>query len=292
MPNFLITGATGNVGQQLVRFLIGSGHSLELKLAVQDIPRARKSFAQFPDLQFCDFDFEDSSTFEKAFQDIETLFLLRPPHISQVEKVFRPLLDAVKKHGIQQVVFLSVQGAESSSVIPHHKIEKLILELGFDYIFVRPGYFMQNLTTALLPEINQNHSITLPAGDAKFNWIDVKDIAEASSQLMLHFDQYKNKAYTITGTENLSFQEVATQMAEVLGKPITYRSINPILFFFKKKKEGLSSGFALVMTLLHFIPRLQPEPIIHPDYKTIAGKEPIQLRHFLQKNRDTFLDKS
>jgi hypothetical protein len=38
---------------------------------------------------------------------------------------------------------------------------------------------MQNLTTALLPEIKKHQSITLPSGKGVFNWIDVKNIAEA-----------------------------------------------------------------------------------------------------------------
>jgi len=96
------------------------------------------------------FDFEDASTFKSACTDIDIVFLLRPPHISNKRKYFRPLFDAMNERGVKKVVFLSVQGAETSDIIPHRKTEKMILAYGFEYFFSRPGYFMQNLTTTVL----------------------------------------------------------------------------------------------------------------------------------------------
>jgi hypothetical protein len=52
------------------------------------------------------------------------------------------------------------------------------------------SYFMQNLTTTLLPEIVKQKRITLPSGKAKFNWIDVKNIGEATAHLILNFAKY------------------------------------------------------------------------------------------------------
>lgn len=37
------------------------------------------------------------------------------------------------------------------SLIPHHKIEKRILQHGLRYIFIRPAYFMQNLFPSPFP---------------------------------------------------------------------------------------------------------------------------------------------
>lgn len=234
------------------------------------------------------FDFENPQTFDLAFRDVEILFLLRPPHISQVEKVFRPLLESAKNHGIHKVVFLSVQGVEQSSIIPHHKIEELIRELQFDYIFVRPAYFMQNLTTALLKEIQIERSITLPSGDAKFNWVDTKNIGEATALLIHSFEKYENQAFVITGSANLSFTEVCELMTEIIGEKIKFKSINPVSFFFKKKREGISMAFALVMTLLHFIPRFQSEPEIYDDFERITGRKSNTLKLFLIREKKQF----
>ncbi|MGM0376202.1 MAG: NAD(P)H-binding protein, partial [Bacteroidota bacterium] len=147
MKTILITGATGNVGFEVVRFLSGMSTDNKIVAGVRNIEKAKGDFKDYPDLGFVYFDFENPETFESALTGIDRVFLLRPPHISNVEKYFRPLISHIRNIGIREVLFLSVQGAEKSKVIPHNKIERLIMEDGPDYIFLRPGYFMQNLTT-------------------------------------------------------------------------------------------------------------------------------------------------
>jgi len=286
MKRILVTGATGNIGLEVVHFLSGLNSDSEILAAVRNVEKAKETFNKYPNLLFRQFDFENESTYAVAFKQIDILFLLRPPHISDVEKVFRPLLNSAKENGIYKVVFLSVQGAEKSKVIPHNKIERLIQEIHFEYIFVRPSYFMQNLTTTLLPEILTKSSITLPSGKAKFNWIDVNNIGEATANLTLNFDRYQNQAFELTGTENKNFNEVTLLMSNILGTKIKFIGINPVSFYFRKTKEGVQSGFAFVMTILHFLPRLQAEPEISDNYQKLTGKAPTTLQEFIKREKE------
>lgn len=286
MKQILITGATGNIGREVIHYLTELGKESTIIAAVRDIEDAKRCFSAYPKLRYRKFDFEDASSFNSSFRGVDTLFLLRPPHIAQVEKYFRPLLKAAQENKVREIVFLSVQGAEKSKVIPHNKIEGLVQSFGFDYIFVRPSYFMQNLTTSLLPEIQNNRTITLPSGQAKFNWVDVKDIGEATARLIASFDTYRNNSFEITGTENKSFKEVADLMSEVTGLRIEYKSINPISFYFRKRKEGLKSDFAIVMTILHFLPRIQKVPELSDSYKSLTGKKPTLLKEFIEREKE------
>lgn len=288
MQKMLITGATGNIGLEVIHYLQALNPENRIIAAVRNAEKAKKKFPQAAKLDFRLFDFEDPETYATAFNQVDLLFLLRPPHLADVERYFRPLLVSAKENGVEQVVFLSVQGAEKSKVIPHNKIERLIQELGFDYIFVRPSYFMQNLSTTLLPEIVNHKSITLPSAQAKFNWIDVKNIGEATARLILDFEKYQNQSYEITGSENKDFAEVTTLMTKAIGEKISYKSVNPINFYFKKRKEGLASGFAVVMTMLHFLPRLQSEPEISKNYQQLTGKHPTTLAEFMEREKETF----
>ncbi|SMO87786.1 Uncharacterized conserved protein YbjT, contains NAD(P)-binding and DUF2867 domains [Saccharicrinis carchari] len=289
MKRILITGATGNIGTEVIHHLHTIDNDTEIIAAARNMKGVKKTFSNYPNLSYAWFNFEDEKSFRLAFKNIDLIFLLRPPHISQVEQYFRPLLQAAKENGITKVIFLSVQGVETSKMIPHHKVEALIKQMGFSYIFVRPSYFMQNLTTTLLPEILFNNTITLPAGKAKFNWIDVKNIGEATAILIHSFDNYKNRAYEITGTENKSFIEVTDLMSEITGTKFHFKSINPVRFYFKKKKEGLPKGFALVMTLLHFLPQLQKEPKISDDYSNLTGRKTTTLKEFIIREKDKCL---
>ncbi|WP_420582566.1 NmrA family NAD(P)-binding protein [Reichenbachiella sp.] len=288
MKKILITGATGNIGSEVIRYLGALTTDAEIIAGVRDIERASLKLDQLPNLTFRVFDMEDANSFKSGFQEIDILFLLRPPHISDVDKYFKPLLASAKTSGIQRIVFLSVQGAERSKVIPHNKIERLIRDFGFAYIMVRPSYFMQNLTTTLRPEILESRTITLPSANAKFNWIDVQNIGEAVAHFIQSFDQYINKSYEITGLENKGFPEVVDLMNDVLDIDLKFNSLNPISFYFKKKKEGISSGFALVMTLLHFLPRVQSEPNVSNTYQELTGKTPTSIKAFIEREKDKF----
>jgi uncharacterized protein YbjT (DUF2867 family) len=116
----LITGATGNVGFEIIRFLYRINLRSNIFAGVRNLSKAKLIFTDFKELRFAQFDIEDAQTFETSLNGIDTVFLLRPPHISDVEKYIRPLLLKIKEKGIKQILFLSVQGAEKSGFIPHN----------------------------------------------------------------------------------------------------------------------------------------------------------------------------
>jgi uncharacterized protein YbjT (DUF2867 family) len=288
MSVILITGATGNVGFEVIRHLTKIDTSNEIIAGVRNIEKAKNIFKEFPKLNYIPFDFEDFNTFENALTGIDKIFLLRPPHISDVDKYFKPLISTIRKTNVKEIVFLSVQGAEKSKVIPHNKIERLIIEAGLDYIFIRPSYFMQNLTTTLINDIKTKREIILPSGQAKFNWIDIENIGEAGAILLEKFGDYKNRAFEITGLENESFANVTLLINKAIENPIRFRNVNPFRFFRIKKREGMEKGMIIVMILLHFLPRFQKEPRISDFYERLTRKMPTDLKTFIEREKKQF----
>jgi len=230
MSNILITGATGNVGIEVVRFLSTIDDSNKIIAGVRNIEKAKNVFKDYQKLDYVHFDFEDFETFDNALDGIDRIFLLRPPHISNIDKYFKPLISSIRKNKIEEIVFLSVQGAGKSKVMPHNKIERLINESGLDFIFLRPAYFMQNLTTALIGDIKTKREIILPSGKAKFNWIDIENIGEVGAILLDKFGEYKNQSFEITGLENENFGKVTELINNAIDNPIKYRNVNPLKF--------------------------------------------------------------
>src|SRR5512145_2984573 len=103
MGKVLITGATGNIGSALIRFLYKNNTSDSIIAGVRNISKAKEAFRDYPGLEYIDFDFESPETFDTALTGIDRVFLLRPPHISDVEKYFRPLISSIRKHGINEI---------------------------------------------------------------------------------------------------------------------------------------------------------------------------------------------
>ncbi len=288
MKRIFITGATGNVGYEVIRFLCQLDTSIEIIAGVRHEAKARELFHDFPSLGYRIFDFEKADTFPAAFQDVDILFLLRPPHLAQVEKYFRPLLTEAQNAGIERIVFLSVQGAERSRIIPHNQIEKLIQTIDFQYIFLRPSYFMQNLTTTLLDDIRRHRCIVLPAGKALFNWIDVQNIGEVAARLIEDFDTYRNRAIELTGAENANFATVVDLLNAHTQPPVRFFNVNLVRFYWLKRQSGMPQGLILVMIMLHFLPRWQKPPLVSDFYKKLTGKEPTTLSEFLRREKAWF----
>lgn len=231
------------------------------------------------------FDFTNSDTFTAAFQHIDVLFLLRPPQISNVNKYFVPLIEIAKQSSIKHIVFLSVQGVEKSKIIPHHKIEKLIVDSKIPYTFLRPAYFMQNFTTTLHSDLVRNNSIYLPAGNAKFTVIDVTDIGAVAAIILSKPQNYRNKNFELTNNETLSFAEMATKISTGIGKNISFVSPNLLQFFLTKRKENMPTMLILVMIMLHYFPRFQKTPKTTEWVKIITGQDPMTFDDFVAKNK-------
>ncbi|MFZ5814943.1 MAG: SDR family oxidoreductase, partial [Bacillota bacterium] len=139
----LVTGAPGNVGSSVVTNLVAAGRSV--RVAAWDLAVARKTFGT--SVEYVRFDFEDPGTYPAALDGVRRIFLVRPPHLAQVERQINPFVHAARAAGVEHLVLLSVMGADRMPFLPHAKIEKAILAAGLDYTFLRPAFFFQNLST-------------------------------------------------------------------------------------------------------------------------------------------------
>ncbi len=283
--NIFITGATGVVGRELVPAIMSFAGNFKVTLGVRNVEKAKEQFAAYSTLDFRYFDIQNASSFDDALFGMDTIFLLRPPSITNIKRFFTPLMESIVSVGIKEIVFLSVQGAEKSSVIPHHRIEKRIEDSGIPYVFLRPSYFMQNLTTTLAKDIRINQEIFLPAGHGIFNWVDVKDVAQATAIILLNFHQYKNQALELTGDENLTFYEAAKILSNVLGRTILFPNPNVFAFYDRQQKQGMAPAKIMVMVLLHSLARFRNVPNITNHIHEITGTPPTRLTAFCEREK-------
>ncbi len=284
MKRVLITGATGNVGMAVIKALFKMSHPLQIVAGVRDMSTDKAKLSAY-EIGFVPFDFMDITTYKSALGGCDMLFLLRPPQISDTEKYFKPLIEIAKETGINHIVFISVQGVEKSTIIPHYKIEKLIVDSKIPYTFLRPAYFMQNFLGSLHNDLVTKKTIFLPAGNARFTLIDVRDVGEVAATILVNPTKYLNKSYELTANEALNFSEMAEQLSKGLGTPITYQSPNLLKFYWQKRKEKMPFAFILVMIMLHYLPRFQKTPPNTEGVKNILQREPITFHQFIEYHK-------
>jgi len=284
MKNILITGATGNVGMEVIKSLSKFHHRFEIYAGVFNVEKDKLKLKDYK-LNVLHFDFTNVATFKPAIDNCDILFLLRPPQLSDVNKYFKPIVNLAITSGVKHIVFLSVQGVEKSKIIPHHKIEKLIVESKIPYTFLRPAYFMQNFSSTLRNDLVTHHKIFLPAGNAKFTLVDVTDIGNVAATILTETEKHLNKSYDLTNYEKLSFANMAEKLSKGLQTDIRYESPNLLSFFKEKRKEKMPFMLILVMVLLHYLPRFQREPETTDWVKRITGHQPKTFDEFVFDNK-------
>jgi len=284
MKNVFITGATGNVGFEVIKSLLKLNHKLNIFAGIHN-PIADEEKLKGLKINLVDFDFTNIKSYDKCLSGQSILFLIRPPQLSQVNKYFKPFIDSAKRSGIGYIVFLSVQGVEKNNLIPHHKIEKLIVKSEIPYTFLRPAYFMQNFTTTLRNDLLKKKRIFLPAGHSKFTLIDVRDAGSVAAIVLTNNRGHVNKAYELTCNQKLNFYTMADKLSTGLEVSIKYESPSLLKFYIIKRKEKMPSMLILVMMMLHYLPRFQKEPVTTNWVEKITGLHPISFDQFIIDNK-------
>ncbi|GAB3043506.1 SDR family oxidoreductase [Spirosoma pulveris] len=288
----LITGATGNVGQATLTELMK--HPDKQKFTVVAGLRSPGQSTERSNLEADEIvalDFEKPATFHTALAGISRILLVRPPQLADVDKYFSPFIDAVRRVNIRQVVFLSLQGVETNPVTPHHKIEKLIREAGVPYTFLRPSFFMQNLSTTHREEIRLGHEIFVPAGHGRTSFIDVRDISAIAALVLTgEPSEFTNRGYELTGSEALTYSEIARILTDILGRKITYANPSILGFIWQKwQKEKLPLGFTLIMTALYTVAKLGKAGGLTSETENLLKRPPITFRQFASDFRDVWI---
>jgi uncharacterized protein YbjT (DUF2867 family) len=273
--SILVTGATGNVGAEVVRQLQHAGQSVRAAVRYANDTR----FASGAGIESVLFDFAQPATFQPAFEGVERIFLVRPPAISNVRRYIFPAIDAAKRAGVRQIVFLSLIGVEKNRVVPHYKIERHILSSGLDHTFLRPSFFMQNLSTTHRGEIRDRNEIFVPAGAGKTSFIDVRDIAAVASLALVEAG-HASAIYELTGDEALSYAAVAGQLSSILGRTITYPRPSLLQFIRRQREQGLPWPLVVVMSGIYTTARLGLAGRLTGDVRRLLGRPPTTFQQF------------
>lgn len=286
MPSrIFVTGATGNVGSEIVRLL--HEKQINTRIGASNVEKAQARFGADADITH--FDFLNRETHPPAFEGIERMFLVRPPALSNVHRDIAPAIYAAVDAGVKHIVFLSIQGVEDNRIVPHYKIEQKILSLDLDYTFLRAGFFMQNLSTTHRDEIRDASEIRLPVGKAKTSFIDVRDIAAVAVKCLTE-DDHAKKRYTLTGAEALDYDQVAAILSDVLGRDIRYTNPSTLKFFYDKIAQGESITYSFVVTALYTITRFGNAADVTPDVHELLGRAPITFEQFARDHRDVWMN--
>lgn len=281
MGRILVTGASGNVGKYVAQYALKKGQ--KITVAGTHLETLAKMFGD--KAKIARFDFTDPSTFRDVLEDVDRVFIMRPPHLGKPEDL-KPFIDALKsKGGIKLVCFLSLIGVENNPVPPHHKIEKYIEQADLPYCHIRPSFFMQNISGVHAFEIKYFNRIVVPVKKALTSFIDAEDIGEMTAKILSEPELHQNQGYSITGSEAIDYWNVAKILSKELGREIIYT--NPKPSFAKKywiTVRGLEKEYCNVMGMLYMMTRLGTAKKVTPVFDQVMGRKAQTFQQFVKKN--------
>lgn len=213
----LITGATGNIGRELVQRLSTAGH--QVRILVRD---AKKVAHLDPHIQRAVGDLDAPETLDAALKGVNKVFLVT--FETHQDKNF---IRATKNSGVQHIVKLSTLEANQPHLMVgrwHREREKLIEESDLSWTFLRPGMFMSNSIEWWAETIKTQGRIYFPGGKGRVAPVAPRDVATVAYNVLTQ-SGHGGKTYELTGPELLTIDDMATIIGNSLGKPVKYISV-------------------------------------------------------------------
>ncbi|WP_326825784.1 SDR family oxidoreductase [Streptosporangium sp. NBC_01756] len=204
----VVTGATGNVGRELVRMLAAAG---------EQVTAVSRQPAPLPEgVRHSQADLAEPASLRSALEGARALFLLVAGEDPQT------ILDQAEAAGVRRVVLLSSQGAGTRPQTYRHPaaFEEAVRRSGLDWTILRPGGFDSN-AYAWAETIRSQRTAAAPFGDVGLPTIDPADIAEVAA-VVLRQAGHAGRTYELTGPAPVTPRERAEAIGAALGAPVRF----------------------------------------------------------------------
>lgn len=275
-----MSGATGNVGRVVVSELLSAGCPVRA---------ASRSGSDNGDpvggVESVAFDFTRPQTWRDAYEGVSVMFVVRPPQVSAVSRDMVPALEAARSAGVQHMVLLSLQGAERNPVVPHARLESWLRSSGLGWTFVRPSFFMENLSTTHAGDIRDRSALMVPAGRGRTAFVAARDVAAVAAAALLDPASHRGQAWTPTGPQALSYYAVTAILTEVLGRPITYPEPGSVRYAHHARTAlRMPWPMVAVTTAIYTAARLGLAAGLTDDVEQVTGRAPTSLREWASES--------
>ena len=248
----VITTPTGAIGHQVLEHVLRS--EKPIRVIARDASRLPPHIRERIDV--VQGSHGEAAVVNKAFAGADAVFWLVPPdpRASTVDAAYvdftRPACTAFKTHGVKRVVGISALGrgtpaaAHAGLVTASLKMDDLIASTGVHYRAVTNPSFMDNLLRQV--ELIKTQGIfSLPiSGDLKQPSACTRDIAATAARWLLDQTWSGPGSVPVLGPEDLSYNDMASILSEVLGKPVRFQQIAGDALKARLMQRGLSEAMA------------------------------------------------
>ncbi|WP_027942885.1 SDR family oxidoreductase [Amycolatopsis taiwanensis] len=268
-----VTGATGNVGRELVRLLTDAGEEVTAisRGEARDLPA---------DVRHVRADLADPDSLRSALDGAHALFLLVAGDDPQ------GILDAAKAGGVRRVVLVSSLGVATRPDAYRHPaaFEDALHGSGLDWTVLRSGGLNSN-AFAWAGQIHADRVAAAPFGDVGLPTVDPLDVAEVAAAALLR-PGHAGAVYELTGPALITPRERAAAIGAAIGEPVRFveqtrgqARAQMLAFMPEPVVEG---------TLAILGEPLPAERRVSPDVERILGRAPRPFSDWAARSANAF----
>ncbi|MGY2008704.1 NAD(P)H-binding protein [Nocardia gipuzkoensis] len=259
----LVTGATGNVGAELVRTLSESGE--QVRALVRDPAKA----ALASGVEAVTGDLNRPETLADALDGVDGMFLL--PGYNDLPG----LLDRANKAGVRRVALLSGGSAalrDMDNAVSRYMTlsEDAVRASELSWTFLRPRSFMSN-ALRWLPQLAVGDVVRVQFPGVRVGAIDPADIAAVAAAALTR-DGLEGQVLELTGPQALRPAEQVAVLAAVLNRPLVAQELGD---------DETEAELAATMPreyvdafLSFFVEGTLDEATLHPTVEQVTGRSP------------------
>lgn len=284
-----IVGASGNTGSVVAESLIA--HGKKVRVLGRNAGHLEKFTSQGAEAFTADA--TDAVSLTNAFEGAEAVYAMVPPNPSSPDfrayqdQISDALTKAIASAAVPKAVVLSSVGADkpekTGPVTGLHRLEeKLNGVAGLDAIYLRAGYFMENL----VPQAAVIQKLGMLAGpvraDLPLPMIVTRDIGAAAAELLLKPDFTGKQPRELLGQRDVTYAQIAPIIGNAIGKPgLKYSKLPALVLRPALKQMGLSGSVA--NALLEMAEALNSGHMVALEPRSEGNTTPTPIETFIAK---------
>jgi uncharacterized protein YbjT (DUF2867 family) len=253
----VVTTPTGKIGSQVVKNLLTAGEAV--RVIVRDRAKLAPEIREL--VEVVEGSHDDPAVVARACDGAESYFLLVPPSFTTTDgaayymRFTAPLIAAIQHGAVKRVVAVSAAGrgvplragVVSDSLAKDEAIEAT--GVAFRALWC-PGFYENILRQ--VEAIKHRGTFSWPGiPDMETRHAATRDIAATAAKLLLDRSWTGQGGVGVFGPKDLSWNDIAGIMTDVLGKPIRFQPVPYEAYKKQLVQYGASEQFAASLVEMH-----------------------------------------
>lgn len=223
----IVTGATGQLGRQIVERLLTRVPADRVGVSVRD-PRKAQALAD-QGVRVRRGSFDEPAGLAHAFEGASQVLIVSVDRMGEeAVRLHRAAVHAAAASGARRVLYTSHMGADASSHFQacrdHAATEQALRASGVPFTALRNG-FHAAAAVQFLGHAAESGSLELPE-DGPVSWTAHADLADAAAAILADEGRFDGPTPPLTASQALTFDDVAAIVTKATGRPVT-RTVAP-----------------------------------------------------------------